>query len=215
MAVTKRFIALQSALVAEKTNETAIEAGVLAVMSVYSGADTEMALLLLNDTPQYIRKAFAGWLRNYGVIVNEPKVGTSAYSIGNAANELVKDKAKQHKIFNELKSSEVKDVLKQEMKVATEKKAKKLEGTPAQRAGKKIASVVAAMKKDGDIDGAAYLNDKFSAHVETKIVKESAVEFGLIEGDKVFELSSEEVVSLAAYLMKLRTAEAEASRLAA
>lgn len=167
MAMTKKFVALHAAIVANKLNENAIEAGTLAVKACYSNQDAEMVLALLNDTPQHVRKAFATWFRRYGVIVNEPAYGTMNYSVGDGAVLVTK---KQHKVFDDL-AHEPADVLKQEIVERKAPKKPDLTGLAADRVQKKIEALIKAMKKAGDEEGACLLNDVWCAKRDAAIAE--------------------------------------------
>lgn len=175
MAVTKRFTDLQSKLCTEKTNAYAIEAGQLAVKAIYSNQDPEMCLTLLNDTPQHIRKAFASWLRSFGVLVNPPAYGTAQYTIGRE-NVLVDQK--QHKVFERLNNAP--DVLAQEIAVRKEPKAKELKGTAQSRAQKVVESVIARLKKI-DPEAATLLNDIWATKYEASINNQNNADLGQLK----------------------------------
>lgn len=192
MAQTKRFIALQAQLVLDKTNAIAVEAGILAVKAAYSNQDGEMALSLLNDTPQFVRKAFATWLRGYGVAVIDPARGSALYTL---ADGIVKEVKKQAKVFAILASSDVADVLAQEIKVRSVKKVKALEGTPASRAQKKMEGTIKALKKD-DAEAGAYLNDVWAAKTEVTSI-------GFEDGQS-FDLSNTEAAQVLAFIQAMR-----------
>ena len=192
MATTKRFTQLQSALVTSDAPAKALEAAIIATCAAYSNNDGEMALALLNDTPQYMRKQFASWMRKYGVDVVDPVRGTAAYTLGAG---IVKDKAKQARVFATIKGLEVAPVLVEEIQVRAVKKVKPLEGTPQARAAKRMESVIKALKKD-DPDAATYMNDTWATKSE---VTEMTFEDG-----QSFDLSVTEMNQVLAFIKAMR-----------
>jgi hypothetical protein len=192
MAVTPRFILLQSALVTSDAPRKALEAGILAVKAAYSNADGEMALALLNDVPQYMRKQFATWLRCYGVSVIDPARGTAAYTL---AEGVVKDKSKQAKVFAAIGGAEVRPVLVEDIQVRAVKKVRPLEGTAASRAQKKMESTIKALKAT-DSEAAAYLNDTWATKSEV-----TTMEF---EDGQTFDLSKAEMNQVLALIQSMR-----------
>lgn len=194
MARAKKFDRLHAALVSDKTNEVALKAGEYAVKAIYSNDDAEMALCLLNDTPQFMRKAFATWLRVYGVIVNNPLPGESAYTVGKEG-ELVKAKKDQAKMFAKLNADDAPDVLAQEVKVRAVKKPKELKGDARSRAVKKMESVINALKKD-DPETAAFIGETWATKVE-----ETEMTF---EDGETFTLSAAELAKVQNFILSMR-----------
>ena len=197
MARNKTFDKLHAALVTSKAPEQALQAGIHAVKAIYSGGDPEMALALLNDTPQYMREKFAGWLASYGVVVCRPIGGSSEYRIGDAAG-LVKDARKQSKVFAELADpAKVRPVLVEELKAAKVKKPVELKGEAEDRAIKAVTDTIKRIKKV-DPAVAALINDAWA--------KRSAVapEFGLVVENELTLVTADEAVQLAAALATIR-----------
>jgi len=174
MAINARFSKLVAVLSSDKINEAAKEAGVLAVKAIYSNQDAEMVLILLNDTPQHVRKAFASWFGHQGVIVNKPRVGETAFTVGNTEGVLTS--GKQAKVFEKFAKGEVPDVVAMEQRATTEKKPPKYHG--AERARREVTNLIARLKKQGDTDAAAFLNDvwtrNFDATIEAEILNMQA-----------------------------------------
>ena len=197
MARNKTFDKLHAALVTSKAPEQALQAGIHAVKAIYSGGDPEMALALLNDTPQFMREKFASWLASYGVVVCRPIGGSSEYRIGDAAG-LVKDARKQSKVFAELADpAKVRPVLVEELKAAKVKKPVELKGEAEDRAVKAVTDTVKRIKKT-DPAVAALINDAWA--------KRSAVapEFGLVVENELTLVTADEAVQLAAALATIR-----------
>ena len=186
MARTKKFDTLHASLVSDKTNEIALRAGEHAIKAIYSNDDAEMALCLLNDTPQFMRKLFATWLRSYGVVVVNPAPGESAYVVGDSTG-LVKDKKAQAKMFARLNADNAPDVLPHEIKARAIKKPKELKGDAKSRAIKKMEAVIKALRKE-DPEAACFVNDTWGSKVEeTEISFDDGEEFTLsaVEAAKV------------------------------
>lgn len=194
MARAKKFDQLHAALVSDKTNEFALKAGEYAVKAIYSNDDAEMALCLLNDTPQFMRKAFATWLRVYGVIVNNPLPGESAYTVGKEG-ELVKAKKDQAKMFAKLNADDAPDVLAQELTVRKVTKPKELKGDARSRAIKKMESVIKSMQKD-DPETAAYIGNAWATKIE-----ECDLEF---EDGETFTLNASETAKVRNFILMMR-----------
>lgn len=194
MARTKKFDTLHASLVSDKTNEIALQAGEYAVKAIYSNNDAEMALCLLNDTPQFMRKLFATWLRGYGVIVGNPAPGESAYTVGDSTG-LVKDKKAQARMFAKLNSDDAPDVLPQEIKARAIKKPKELKGDAKSRAIKKMESVIKALRKD-DPEAARFVNDTWSAKIEE-------TEIAFDDGEE-FTLSASEAAKVRSFILQMR-----------
>ena len=159
MAMTKRFIALQSALVANDAPIKALEAGILAVKAAYANQDPEMALALCNDTPQFMRQKFVTWLRSYGVAIADRLPGSAEYTIQPG---IVKDAKRQAKVFAEVTGVDVRPVLEEAAKVREVKKDKELKGLAKERAQKKMESVIKSLKKE-DPDAAGIINDVWAS----------------------------------------------------
>lgn len=194
MARAKKFDQLHAALVSDKTNEVALKAGEYAVKAIYSNDDAEMALCLLNDTPQFMRKAFATWLRVYGIIVNNPLPGESAYTVGKEG-ELVKAKKDQAKMFAKLNADDAPDVLAQEVKVRAVKKPKELKGDARSRAVKKMESVIKTLRQD-DPEAAAFIGDTWAMKVE-----ETELAF---EDGESFTLNAAELAKVRNFILTMR-----------
>ena len=205
MARNKTFDKLHAALVTSKAPEQALQAAIHAVKAIYSGNDPEMALALLNDTPQYMREKFASWLASYGAVVGRPIGGSSEYRIGDAAG-LVKDARKQSKVFAELADlSKVRPVLVEELKAAKVKKPVELKGEAEDRAVKAVTATIARIKKD-DPDTAALINDAWA--------KRNAVspEFGLVVDNTLTTITADEAAQLAAALAAIRAQASNTKR---
>ena len=192
MARTKRFNMLHAQLTTNKTNQVAVEAGTLAIKQAYVNRDTEMALALLNDTPQFIRKALSSWFRHYGLLVQDPKIGESAYTIG---ADVIKDTKRQHKVFTELASADVKPVFVEEIQIRAAKVKKPLKGTAKERAARKMEAVIKSLRKDDD-EAATYVADTWAAKAaETDLA---------FEDGEVFTLSYTEVAAVRNFILQMR-----------
>ena len=205
MARNKTFDKLHAALVTSKAPEQALQAGIHAIKAIYSGDDPEMALALLNDTPQFMREKFASWLAAYGVVVRRPVGGSSEYHIGDKGG-LVKDARKQAKIFAELADpTKVRPVLVEELKVAKVKKSVELKGEASDRAVKAVTDTVKRIKKT-DPAVAALINDAWA--------KRNAVapEFGLVVENELTTITADEAAQLAAALAAIRAQASNTKR---
>ena len=176
MATTKRFAKLVSLLNNDKANEYAKEAGVIAVKAIYAGDDAEMVLALLNGTNAHVRKAFASWFRAYGVLVVNPAVGSTEYTVGDETGALVKSKKAQAKVFAVFAAGTTADVLAQEVKVKEAKKPAALKGAPEDRAAKKVAALIKSLRKY-DAEAAAWLNDVWAHKVEVTTLNALEAQF--------------------------------------
>ena len=205
MARNKTFDKLHAALVTSKAPEQALQAGIHAIKAIYSGGDPEMAMALLNDTPQFMREKFASWLASYGAVVRRPVGGSSEYRIGDV-DGLVKDARKQAKIFAELADpAKVRPVLVEELKAAKVKKPAELKGEASDRAVKAVTDTVKRIKKT-DPAVAALINDAWA--------KRNAVapEFGLVVENELTTITADEAAQLAAALAAIRAQASNTKR---
>ena len=187
---TEKFNKLHATLVTDKANEVAKSAGAYAVKALYSNDDAEMCYALLNDTPQFMRKAFATWFRAYGIHVNNPLPGQTDYT-----GVVVKDKKVQAKMFAKLNADDAPDVFAQDIKAVKVKKAKELRGSAKDRAAKRMEAVIKSVRKD-DPETAQFINDTWARKVE---------EFELAFDDgQEFTLNASEARQVQKFINELR-----------
>jgi hypothetical protein len=163
-----------------------------AVKAAYSNGDFRYVEHMLNgDTlPQFARQACARWFRRMGLNIESPIPGTVQYLVGG-----VLDQKKQSKVFEDIKSTEILDVI---VKARAEKRKKVLEGTAADRAAGYVTKLLRRLKTDDtpDLDAAALINDRFAGAFETP----TNVIFGK-DGTRV-ELSDDDMELVFQFLAK-------------
>jgi hypothetical protein len=155
MAMSKSFVdgvlslAKRGAELAEKLQSL----GADAVKSAYSNKDTEKAQFLLDNIPQYMRRPLASWFKRAGVDIFDPLAGSARYLV-----QGVIDTKRQSKAFDFVEKNAVLVV---EAQIKQPKVEKPLEGTPAERAAKKIGSLISGLR-ERDPETAALINETWA-----------------------------------------------------
>ena len=187
---TEKFNKLHATLVTDKANEVAKSAGAYAVKALYSNDDAEMCYALLNDTPQFMRKAFATWFRSYGISITNPLPGQTDYT-----GVVVKDKKVQAKMFTKLNADDAPDVFAQEIKAVKVKKPKELLGSAKDRAAKRMEAVIKAVRKD-DPETASYIGKTWAMKVEETVLT--------FDDGAEFELNKAEECAVRRFILEMR-----------
>lgn len=156
---TKFIISSVSSIQKSSAGETLRRMGEHCVKQAYAGnmEDTQYAV---DNLPKWAQGAFVSWLRGRGIDVLNPVAGKANFLVVG-----VKDQKQQAKA---LESAKVTPVLKTEHTIKTEK-AKTLKGAAGERVQSAIERLIAKMKKDGDTEAAALLNDTWCAKRDAEI----------------------------------------------